>query len=897
MVKLRTNAWRLVLIGGLVTIVAYFAYPDITSQNIIYSLLGKAAVGFIVVGIVLHRPKERLGWIFYAAAIACFSVGDDITTYYQVFDHSIPFPSVADAAYLAGYPFLFAGVLRLTRNPQHPYFKEDNADAAIIALGALAVSWQFLMTSYVHDVTLSTFGMLVNVAYPMMDIALIFIIFRALVLGQARYFFQRLLAAAIVIIFTGDFIFDLLSLHNSYSTGNFVDGFFLLQYTLVAAAALHPSTADKDIEIETSVGALKPTEVGRSPHVPVMILGGFVPPTILVVASALHQSVDVLPLSLLCVAVFTLVGLRLRWLIGRMGVQATQINDSLTEMASLEERSRLAFEDNMAPMLFANLDDKLIAANDAFCAMIGYSREELLGSDSALVTHPEDVGISESSNDLVLSGGADQSRYVKRYVRKDGRVITVEVLRSLARDAQGKALYFIISERDMTDEMTLSDELSHRALHDSLTGLANRALFLDRLEQVHAKVVRQGGLCAVLLLDLDEFKGVNDSLGHVVGDQLLVAVARRLESVTRASDTLCRFGGDEFLYLAETVSGSADAERAAERLLDALSRPFTIEGHRIEQRASIGIVVSDVDRADQSEYIQDADVALYEAKREGKGHYVVFTSLMHQQVANRFTLTQELRHASRTDQLSMYFQPIVELATSRIVGFEALMRWRHPERGMILPGVFIPIAEQSELILELGYFALERSIAEAATWIADEAALARPYVTVNLSARQFHDPRLVSVVDDLLTRAGLAPQNLVIEITESVTLQNLAETMIVVDQLNRLGVALALDDFGTGFSSLSYLATLHPMIIKIDQTFLSHTSIERRSDTLLEAIVSLGHQLNVTMLAEGVETQDQLRHLREMNCELGQGFLWSPAVPAEEVNALLHGATVHSPSV
>jgi EAL domain-containing protein (putative c-di-GMP-specific phosphodiesterase class I) len=262
---------------------------------------------------------------------------------------------------------------------------------------------------------------------------------------------------------------------------------------------------------------------------------------------------------------------------------------------------------------------------------------------------------------------------------------------------------------------------------------------------------------------------------------------------------------------------------------------------------------------------------------------------MHQQVANRFTLTQELRHASRTNQLSMYFQPIVELATSRIVGLEALMRWRHPERGMISPGVFIPVAEQSELILELGYFALEQSIAEAATWIADDAAHARPYVTVNLSARQFHDPNLVSFIDGLLTRFGLAPQNLIIEITESVTLQNLAETMNVVDQLNRLGVALALDDFGTGFSSLSYLATLHPKIIKIDQTFLSPTSIERRSDTLLKAIVSLGHQLNVTMLAEGIETLEQFRHLRDMNCELGQGFLWSPAVPAEEVNALLRG--------
>ncbi len=821
--------------------------------------------------------------------MACSTVGDDVTTYLQVVDHHIPFPSAADAFYLAGYPLLFAAVLRLTRNAKHPYFKEDNVDAAIIALGILAVSWQLLMTSYIHDATMSTFGMLVNLAYPVMDGALAFIIFRALVHGKSRDFFQRLIAAAIITVFVGDFIFDLLTLHNSYTNGSFVDAFFLLQYTLVAAASLHPSVAKQDTDIEPEAGP--PTGEGRhTAHFPVMILGGFVPPLILAFTSALHVSVDVLPLSLLCLAIFTLIGLRLWWLINRLNLQTTQISHSLSELALLEERSRLAFEDNMAPMVFADLDDQMIAANDAFCTMTGYSREELLGATSVKITHPEDLGISEKSYDQVLSGGEDRTRYVKRYVRKDGRVITVEVLRSLARDSRGNALYFIVSERDITDERNLTNELSHRALHDSLTGLANRVLFVNRLEQVHARVARGDGLCAVLLLDLDDFKGVNDSLGHVVGDQLLVAVARRLESVTRVSDSLCRFGGDEFLYLAETVSGIDDAEGVAHRLLDALSIPFEIEGHRIEQRASIGIVLSDVIRAMPTEYIQDADVALYEAKREGKGHYVVFTAAMHQSVATRFSLTQELRNAFRSCQLSIHFQPIIELAKSRIVGFEALMRWHHPERGMISPGVFIPIAEQSELILELGYFALEHAIAEATTWNADTVGSAQPFVTVNLSARQFHDPHLATVVEGLLSRSGLTPTRLIIEITESVTLQNLTETMSVVEQLKRLGVELALDDFGTGFSSLSYLAKLQPKIIKIDQSFLSSSAVERRSITLLDAIVSLGHKLKVTMLAEGIETPEQFRHLLGIKCELGQGFLWSPAVPPEEVEGLLRDA-------
>jgi diguanylate cyclase (GGDEF)-like protein len=285
-------------------------------------------------------------------------------------------------------------------------------------------------------------------------------------------------------------------------------------------------------------------------------------------------------------------------------------------------------------------------------------------------------------------------------------VIVVEVSRSPARDTNGQTLYYVISERDITEERTLTAQLSHQALHDSLTGLSNRALFDDRLAQAHSRVAREGGLCAVLLLDLDDFKGVNDTLGHLAGDQLLIAIARRLEKVTRASDTLCRFGGDEFLYLAENLSSPSDAEHTATRLLEALAEPFFIAGVRVEQHSSIGVVVSDGTRANNSECVQDADVALYEAKREGKGHFVVFESSMHQQAASRFALIQELRHALQGGELSMHYQPIVDLVTTDIVGFEALMRWRHPQRGWVPPSVFIPLAEQSELILELGHFAL-----------------------------------------------------------------------------------------------------------------------------------------------------------------------------------------------
>jgi diguanylate cyclase (GGDEF)-like protein/PAS domain S-box-containing protein len=570
------------------------------------------------------------------------------------------------------------------------------------------------------------------------------------------------------------------------------------------------------------------------------------------------------------------------------GRDVTEHNKYVLQLQELEQRFRLAFEDNMAPMIFTDLDDCVIAANDAFCKMIGFERDEVLGKDSTPFTYPEDIGITEDSHRRITVGETHQSRYVKRYLRKDGRLIYVEVLRSPARDADGNILYHVISERDITDERALAAQLSHQALHDTLTGLSNRALFDDRLDQARAKMLREGGYCAVLLLDLDDFKGVNDSLGHLAGDQLLISVARRLEHVARESDTLCRFGGDEFLYLAVGLASADDASLVATRLLDSLAEPFMVAGNTIEQRASIGIVVTDNSLSDRTEFLQDADVALYEAKRLGKGRFALFTSNMHQQAVNHFTLVQELRQALQTGNLAMHYQPIIHLESGRIVGLEALMRWNHPTRGWVPPDVFIPAAEQSDLILDLGHFALREAIAAVRSWAQKSEYASNLFVTVNLSARQFHDPALVSTIEEALGESGLSRQRLVIEITESVTFLNVTDTKIVMEQLSNLGISFALDDFGTGFSSLSYLALLHPEIIKIDRSFVSPSEESSRNDVLLEAIISLGHKLNMTVLGEGIETPSQRDRVLSFGCELGQGFLWSPAIPSEDVPAFLN---------
>ena len=550
-----------------------------------------------------------------------------------------------------------------------------------------------------------------------------------------------------------------------------------------------------------------------------------------------------------------------------------------------DERFRLAFDGDMAGMALANLEGQVFRVNPALCQILGRSEQELVGVSFMEYTHPEDLVLSEGINRQLAMGEVDQRRQTKRFLKKNGGLVFAEISRSLVRDEAGNPSFVITSVRDVTGERALAAQLSHQALHDPLTGLPNRTLLQDRLAMVHEREVRGGGRSALFLFDLDDFQSVNDTYGHEIGDQLLIALARRLEKVTRSPDTICRFGGDEFIYLAEGLAEETDAEKIVERLLGIFTEPFLVAGIAIDQTASMGVAMSDTaGDQDYAHLVQNADTALYRAKRQGRGgHHVLFTPSMNEQVSNRFTLTQELGHALERHELSMHYQPIVDLGTGRVVGYEALMRWHHPERGSIPPDVFIPLAEQSGLIVKLGSFALGDAIAAAASWGIVIPDLVPPYVAVNLSARQFYDTDLLEEIEEALVSSQLAPERLVLEITEGVALFDIDAAVSVIEHLKQLNVRMALDDFGTGYSSLSYLVRIGPDIIKIDQSFVNPATTDPSAERLLEAIVRLCHGLEVVALAEGIETRRQLALLTDLGCELGQGFLFSPAVPVSEL--------------
>lgn len=551
-----------------------------------------------------------------------------------------------------------------------------------------------------------------------------------------------------------------------------------------------------------------------------------------------------------------------------------------------EKRFQLAFDNNVAGMLITDLRRKGLAVNQSFCKMIGRDATEILGKDTEAFTFPDDRGVADRLSARMLAGGKPQQIYTKRYVHKDEYLVWTEVSKSLARDESGVPQYFINSVRDITEERTLFDQLSFQALHDPLTGLANRAMFQDKISLALEKTTRENRWMAIFLIDLDDFKDVNDTYGHQTGDELLIAVARRLEKVSRLGGTLCRFGGDEFLYLAEGLSSPKEAEGIATRLLGVFDQPFVLSDQCLTQTASVGVATC-LGGESCDNLLRGADNALYEVKRQHGGHYKVFQPKKHRHNSTRIRLVQDLQHAFDANQLQLHYQPIVELSTGETMGVEALMRWSHPIHGWVSPDVFIPLAERSRLIFDLGTLAIRQSIGETVSWLHPDPTHQQPYVAVNLSPRQFLDPNLFRKIKEVLDANEFDPNRLVLEITEGAAFLDIEKASRVAKGLRNLGIVLAIDDFGTGHSSLSYFTLLHPRILKIDRSFINRMQSNTSDQRLLAALIAIGDSLNASVVAEGIETTDQLDMLRSLGYKFGQGYLFSAAVPATDLRKII----------
>jgi diguanylate cyclase (GGDEF)-like protein/PAS domain S-box-containing protein len=571
-------------------------------------------------------------------------------------------------------------------------------------------------------------------------------------------------------------------------------------------------------------------------------------------------------------------------LAGQVGLalESVELSEALADRRSQRRLESLVHNSSDVIVI---LDDAstIRFASSASTRVLGYAAGQLEGRTLSDLTRPEDVARVQAFLSRVVGNedaGAAPLEFQLRHA--DGRWLHVETLLSnLAHDPNVSGV--VLNIRDVSERKAFEEQLAHQAFYDSLTNLANRALFLDRIKHALARSSRQAAAVTVFFLDLDDFKTVNDSLGHSAGDLLLVRVAERLGRCLRASDTAARFGGDEFGVLVE--DGDADPGVLAERILARLREPFILDGTEIQIGATIGIATSDRGDSTPIELLRDADAAMYSAKGDGKGGWRAFEPEMHESVRRRLELKGAFERGIERGDFVLHYQPIVDIETGGIRGVEALVRWNDPERGLVSPGEFIPLAEETGLIVPLGRWVLAEAC-RAAVLLQPVSGVV-PYMSVNLSPRQLQQPELVDDVRAVLRETGLEPARLILEVTESAMMRD-AELMVArLRTLREIGVRIAIDDFGTGYSSLNYLRHLPVDVVKIDLSFVSGIVADPVQRAVVATIIELGHVLGLQLIAEGVETEDQRSELDDLGCDLGQGYLWARPLPFEVLSGYL----------
>lgn len=551
-----------------------------------------------------------------------------------------------------------------------------------------------------------------------------------------------------------------------------------------------------------------------------------------------------------------------------------------------ERRYRELFEGIPVGVYRLSQRGELRNFNRAFVELLAYpDRIQLLGLGTRSL-YFDDTESERWRQEMKEQGRVDY--FETRISRFDDKVIWVRSTTQEIRDPHGQLLGYEGTAEDITDRKTVEERLIHDALHDGLTQLPNRVLFMDRLNlSLEHRFRKLGYHCAVLFLDLDRFKMINDSFGHAVGDQLLVQASQRLRSCLRPTDTLARLGGDEFAILLDDVRDASNAVRVAKRVQKELRAPFHLEGREVYSSASIGIALSSKATQQPEELLRDADIAMYRAKQKGRAGYAIFDAEMHEQVRLQLNLETDFRRAVESAQLEVYYQPIIDLQVPRVAGFEALLRWQHPQRGLVAPSKFLPLAEDTRLIHILGRQALDVACRQAQRWNSEQWAPQPMFVSVNLSPTQFAQHDLLRQIEIALEKSGLDASQLRLEINEKATLVHPEAVLATLQYIKELGVHLCLDNFGTGYSSLSVLHRFPFDSVKIDRWLVRELERDENSSNLIEGMLSLCHWHRLETLAQGIENAPQRQRLVDMQCHLGQGYLFSAALPAHDLKAFL----------
>jgi diguanylate cyclase (GGDEF)-like protein/PAS domain S-box-containing protein len=843
--------------------------------------------------------RERISWGLIGAGATSWGAGQILWTVCELgLGHQPVSPSPCDAGFLLAPLLIVGGLLGFVDTPAGRLsWLRGILEGLLIASGVLVAVWTILLAPVVaasHD---GVTEQLVTLAYPVLDaVGISTVLFVATRSRRLAFGSLPLLAAGIVSLAVADSSFWYLTTVKNFDGTNPTDagwfaGFLLIGFGAVAVRRLAPTGLTDQAD-----GALSAAGGTRSPMQRSWIVVAM-PELVALAGLAAVAGVQLVardgrfewPLAWMVIGLAALALAH--------GVSVVVENRALTsdlegrvaqrtaELAG-RERHFAALVEHSSDLITVVSADRTITsvsrgARDAYGwepdSLVGHRLDDFgdrFGDVLEVLLRPPTTGWRTREVDWELVDGNGRQRFAD------------SMITNLVGDPDVGG--YVINTRDVTDQVLLERELRHQAFHDQLSGLANRALFNDRVEHALTRAQRTETEVAVMVIDLDGFKDVNDGLGHQAGDAVLRTVAAHLLTVARASDTVARLGGDEFAVLMEDLSDPADAIAAAERIRAKLRNATVVDGEQFALTASIGVAVSEGAKSSVSDLLRDADIAMYRAKNDGKDADRLFESWMHDQVTERFQLQSELAGALERGEFALYYQPSFELATGRLEGFEALLRWNHPTLGLVPPDKFIGLAEASGFIVPLGRWVLQEATRQLATWrsnLADGVVLT---IAINVSARQMRDPRLPDDVRDAITAAGIAPQSVVLEITESMLVHDPKEVAVVLYRLKSTGVRIAIDDFGTGYSSLSYLKDLPIDILKVDKAFVSPPDEgETDGHEVLGAILSLARTLGLSTVAEGVEEPEQAARLTAGGCDFGQGYLWARPLTVEDAETLL----------
>jgi len=992
-----------------------------------WGLIGVTGVAAMAVGVIINRPSARTPWLLLAAALASFTAGQASFLVAELRGIQLPFPSYADALYLATYPLYAAGLLIFIRWRAPHRDRRSLIDALTLTVGVALLSWIYLILPFVHNPHLTWLQKSVSIAYPLGDILILAMLARLLAPGPTQTRSVQLLTLGAIGGMASDVAFGLLSLYGSFHDGTIVDLGWAVFYGAWGAAALHPSMAEL-----TQPARRQPAEVSLT-RLTLLMGASLIAPVVLFTRS-LHHAGEEGMIAVFSAVLYLLVLSRLwdvaashRRVLSRERA-LRQASASLLTVLTVEQAGSaissatqalfgkhppdgvlLAVRSGDGFRIAADYHDfpptgpleELVTAwlplltgrgpllaqvselpglttrlppgrgwallcpltledrpsGDTLAGFLGvFSQQRILADLSAtleILAHQAALAVERSmlreelirqgneayfralvqdASDAILIIGEDGDvRYAtpstasifgdvpaegnflwelvadedrteveqtlgqlrdsatlryrsvdRKITRRDGVHIEVEVSCSDLRDEPAVA-GLVLTIRDVTEQRKLEEELKHRAFHDALTGLPNRLLFQDRVSQQLSLARRSGLTVGVLFVDLDEFKTVNDTMGHGIGDEMLAAVAARLRSLFRDADTAARLGGDEFAVLVPDADGPQAVEAAADRIVEAFSEPFILGSWSVITTATVGVATSQ-DSINTDELLRHADLALYAAKSAGKRGWRRYQHMLGAGLMKRREMKEAIEEALAQSAFTLAYQPIVTLASGELAGFEALVRWPHPQWGMMQPGQFINLAEETGQIIPLGSWVLAQAAGEAAGW---RKARGRDlYVSVNVSARQFSAPDFTEGLRRILDASGIEPDSLMLELTESVLLGRDDRMHNTLAELKSLGVMLAIDDFGTGYSSLSYLRELPIDVLKMDKSFVEGIAVSEQRLALAQGIVQIARTLSLKVVAEGIESEVQRDLLTSMGCHYGQGYLLAMPLTAQEAQTM-----------